>query len=156
MNQENWQGINIKGGNNTINNPQFHLPPKPITPSKSIPYQGTPHFVGRQWELASLHQTLQKWDRVAISAVAGMGGVGKTELAIKCSLSSRRLPWWDLLAICQRRESGRTDFAICPAIPETRSTAAGLARKSPRSRPTGSLVLATVATPTRAGVGGVG
>ncbi|HAX79255.1 MAG TPA: tetratricopeptide repeat protein [Cyanobacteria bacterium UBA11372] len=47
-----------------------------------MPY-GTRHFVGRQQELAQLHQTLQNSHRVAISAVAGMGGVGKTELAIK-------------------------------------------------------------------------
>ncbi|MFB2973992.1 tetratricopeptide repeat protein [Aerosakkonema sp. BLCC-F183] len=33
--------------------------------------------------MQTLHQELQKSDRVVISAVAGMGGVGKTELAIK-------------------------------------------------------------------------
>jgi tetratricopeptide (TPR) repeat protein len=37
--------------------------------------------VGRQQELAALHEKLQKPGTVAISAIAGMGGVGKTELA---------------------------------------------------------------------------
>ncbi|BAY32777.1 putative kinesin light chain [Nostoc carneum NIES-2107] len=43
-----------------------------------IPYRGSVHFVGRETELTMLHQELQRGDYVAI---AGMGGVGKTELA---------------------------------------------------------------------------
>ncbi|MEH2461950.1 tetratricopeptide repeat protein [Nostoc sp.] len=38
-------------------------------------------FVGREAELEKLHQKLQTSRQVAIVAVAGMGGVGKTELA---------------------------------------------------------------------------
>ncbi|MFM5947353.1 MAG: NB-ARC domain-containing protein, partial [Dolichospermum sp.] len=38
------------------------------------------HFVGRETELITLHEDLQRGDYVAIS---GMGGLGKTELAIQ-------------------------------------------------------------------------
>jgi tetratricopeptide (TPR) repeat protein len=60
-------------------------------------------FFGRNRALEDLHQYLQQGRQVAITAVAGMGGVGKTELAIQyaqlhletftggmCWLSSRR------------------------------------------------------------------
>lgn len=43
--------------------------------------QGSANFVGRQYELTKLREKLQKPGTVAISAVSGMGGVGKTELA---------------------------------------------------------------------------
>ncbi len=49
-----------------------------LSPTKYIPYRGSVHFVGRERELAMVHQELQGGDYVAI---AGMGGVGKTELA---------------------------------------------------------------------------
>ncbi|NEU76267.1 tetratricopeptide repeat protein [Hassallia byssoidea VB512170] len=51
---------------------------KQLHPTKYIPYRGSVHFVGREQELAMLHEELQRRDYVAI---AGMGGVGKTELA---------------------------------------------------------------------------
>ncbi|MEH2328295.1 tetratricopeptide repeat protein [Nostoc sp.] len=51
---------------------------KQLTPTKYIPYRGSVHFVGRETELTTLHEELQRKDYVAI---AGMGGVGKTELA---------------------------------------------------------------------------
>jgi hypothetical protein len=49
----------------------------------SIPYTGVLKFVGRKKELTDLHEQLQQPRTLVISAVAGMGGVGKTELAIK-------------------------------------------------------------------------
>nr|MBW4689151.1 tetratricopeptide repeat protein [Komarekiella atlantica HA4396-MV6] len=51
---------------------------KQLIPTKYIPYRGSVHFVGRETELTMLHEDLQRKDYVAI---AGMGGVGKTELA---------------------------------------------------------------------------
>jgi len=42
--------------------------------------------VGRDKTLSSLHQKLQEKERVAICAIAGMGGIGKTELALQYSL----------------------------------------------------------------------
>ncbi|MFM6528327.1 MAG: hypothetical protein ACKPIB_08525, partial [Dolichospermum sp.] len=51
-----------------------------LNPTKYIPYGGSVHFVGRETELITLHEDLQRGDYVAIS---GMGGLGKTELAIQ-------------------------------------------------------------------------
>ncbi|BAY47940.1 NB-ARC domain-containing protein [Scytonema sp. HK-05] len=44
----------------------------------AVPFE---KFVGREAELQNLHSSLQTSRQVAIVAVAGMGGVGKTELA---------------------------------------------------------------------------
>ena len=52
----------------------------------NIIQRGTPYFVGRDSQLEQLHQELQKTDRLAICAIAGMGGVGKTELALQYAL----------------------------------------------------------------------
>jgi tetratricopeptide (TPR) repeat protein len=42
-----------------------------------------PYFVGREEELKSLHGFLSDGESVAISAVSGMGGIGKSELALQ-------------------------------------------------------------------------
>jgi hypothetical protein len=44
---------------------------------------GVAKFIGREPELERLHTQLQQGNLVSISAVEGMGGVGKTELAIQ-------------------------------------------------------------------------
>ncbi len=49
---------------------------------QNLPYLGNVSFVGREAELKALHQQL---GTVAISAIAGMGGIGKTELALQYS-----------------------------------------------------------------------
>ena len=62
-----------------------HLPPPPPptgTPS-NLPRNAAATFVGRADELDQLHQQLQANQPVAISAIAGMGGIGKSELALQ-------------------------------------------------------------------------
>ncbi|WP_271252761.1 FxSxx-COOH system tetratricopeptide repeat protein [Pseudanabaena sp. Chao 1811] len=44
---------------------------------------GSPNFVGREDELAEIHAKLQEGQGVIVCAVEGMGGVGKTELALQ-------------------------------------------------------------------------
>jgi tetratricopeptide (TPR) repeat protein len=46
-----------------------------------LPYSGVTRFVGRDKDLEGLHQQLQTESTIAISAISGMGGIGKTELA---------------------------------------------------------------------------
>ncbi|UXE62762.1 MAG: tetratricopeptide repeat protein [Woronichinia naegeliana WA131] len=47
-----------------------------------LPVQN-PNFVGRQTDLNTLHDRLQETKRLAITAVSGMGGIGKTALALQ-------------------------------------------------------------------------
>lgn len=56
---------------------------QPKDSPNNLPRSGVAKFVGRDAELEQLHSQLQKGELVAISAIAGMGGVGKTELAIQ-------------------------------------------------------------------------
>ncbi len=66
-----------------INQPEsFH----PTGIPHNIPSSGTIKFVGRSEELERLHQMLQQNNQVVIAAIAGMGGVGKTELATQYAL----------------------------------------------------------------------
>ncbi|MGA9377546.1 MAG: tetratricopeptide repeat protein [Phormidium sp.] len=50
---------------------------------ENIPKSNSIAFVGRDKQLTELHQLLQKNSQVVIAAINGMGGVGKTELAIQ-------------------------------------------------------------------------
>lgn len=49
----------------------------------NLPHGGASEFVGRDQALVDLHQLLLREGRVAVAAVWGMGGIGKTELAIR-------------------------------------------------------------------------
>ncbi|MDJ0903122.1 MAG: tetratricopeptide repeat protein [Xenococcus sp. MO_188.B8] len=51
------------------------------SPPRYVPYKGVKNFVGRQDQMKMLHEKLQQSNTIAISAITGMGGVGKTELA---------------------------------------------------------------------------
>ncbi|WP_442947006.1 tetratricopeptide repeat protein [Nostoc sp. UHCC 0870] len=46
-------------------------------------------FVGRDEELQELHELLQENNQVAIAAILGMGGLGKTELALQYAMTQR-------------------------------------------------------------------
>ncbi|MBW4594541.1 MAG: tetratricopeptide repeat protein [Brasilonema angustatum HA4187-MV1] len=75
---------NISQVYQTVNN--LSKIPKPTGFPQNIPPSNTDKFIGRSRELERLHQQLQRNNEVVIAAVEGMGGVGKTELAIQYSL----------------------------------------------------------------------
>ncbi|AOX04305.1 tetratricopeptide repeat protein [Moorena producens PAL-8-15-08-1] len=54
---------------------------------QNLPHTHVSKFVGRESELETLHQGLQQRERVVISAISGMGGIGKTELALQYALN---------------------------------------------------------------------
>ena len=60
-------------------------PPSNRQPScpNNLPRSGTVKFVGRESELTTLHTHLYQGDRTTIKAIQGMGGIGKTELALQ-------------------------------------------------------------------------
>lgn len=56
--------------------------PQPAAPSTNLPYRRNPHFVGRVETLLQLCEALEQPDHQPV-ALVGMGGQGKTQLAIE-------------------------------------------------------------------------
>jgi tetratricopeptide (TPR) repeat protein len=79
-----------------------HAPPAPSVKGTDaiwhVPFDGSPHFTGRDQILASLHASLRKTDPLSrTQALVGMAGVGKTQIALEYALRHRRdypLVWW--------------------------------------------------------------
>ena len=92
MNNENTErNIDTNGGNyneyiqgNYIqgNYIQIDTIPRPTGFPQNIPRSSTEKFVGRKQELLLLEEQLQNEDQVTIAHLEGMGGIGKTELAL--------------------------------------------------------------------------
>ena len=58
---------------------------------ENLPRSGVVQFVGREAELSQLHQQLQTSQQSSVLAISGMGGVGKTELALQCAHAYKHL-----------------------------------------------------------------
>jgi tetratricopeptide (TPR) repeat protein len=73
---------------------------KPLGKINNIPHPHNPNFTGRVDLLEKLHQILAAGERAAFtqtSAITGLGGVGKTQLALEYSYSHAddyRVVWW--------------------------------------------------------------
>lgn len=72
----------IAGSHNNVNINNLPEPKLVLTGQKSnVPGGGSQTFVGREEALKDLYNRLSQGGAVAITAIRGMGGIGKTELA---------------------------------------------------------------------------
>jgi len=88
VNQTGFKDVSV-GGNLTANLDQsvnktvIHQAPKMNPPIPDNVPIASANFVGREKELAEIHKKLQAGQRVSVCAVEGMGGLGKSELALQ-------------------------------------------------------------------------
>jgi tetratricopeptide (TPR) repeat protein len=75
-------------GDITINEPL--PPPSPTGIPSNLPQHPSLTFRGREDDWDKLHNALQQTEGVAITALQGMGGVGKTELALQYATAKLR------------------------------------------------------------------
>jgi hypothetical protein len=80
-------GDNVAGDKHVHNYP---VQTKEFKWHSPIPYKGSANFVGRDDKLKELHESLQTSNNVAISSVSGMGGIGKTELAVQYAIKHKK------------------------------------------------------------------
>ena len=66
-----------------LNDLSVPVSPTPTLPPQNIPRSGALAFIGRDQDLTRIHQTFQQQEQMAVYAISGMGGIGKTEIAIQ-------------------------------------------------------------------------
>jgi TIR domain len=87
-----------------------------MTVPQNLPFSGVTKFVGRDDDLIRLHELLQLGEQVAIASIQGMGGIGKTELALQYALYSLQpidLSRRRLLAGGKGTANRDADFDLC-------------------------------------------
>ncbi|QKD83502.1 hypothetical protein HPC62_16010 [Thermoleptolyngbya sichuanensis A183] len=85
--------VEVKGGTVYIGDIEIYPPLPPPSPTgipSNLPQHPSQSFRGREDDWARLHAALQQTERVAITALHGMGGVGKTELALQYATAKLR------------------------------------------------------------------
>ncbi len=82
--QTDENNTNFYGGKHTHNYPP--TPDAIVGVPQNLPFSGTAKFVGRDEVLKQVQAELLAGSRLAITAIQGMGGVGKTELALQYAL----------------------------------------------------------------------
>src|SRR6266498_658739 len=80
-----------------------------------------PYFVGREEELKTILQSLQPNSRTFIVGIEGVGGVGKSALAIEVGYRSIENDLFDTVIWISAKESILTLHGIEPVIPEAKS-----------------------------------
>jgi NB-ARC domain len=78
------------GGNMTIGDINISTNTRPDAPPFQLRRDGTKNFVGRDGEIEQLDEQLYQAGTLAITAIEGMGGIGKTELALQYAINARR------------------------------------------------------------------
>lgn len=71
--------------------------PGALPPVWNVPHQPNPHFVGRAALLAAVHEALTSTQAAALTAIHGLGGVGKTQLATEYAYqraAEYEIVWW--------------------------------------------------------------
>jgi len=69
----------------------------PVGRITNVPYLRNPNFIGRERLLEDLHNSLTSGKHFVIVAVIGLGGVGKTQLALEYSyrhMEDYKVIWW--------------------------------------------------------------
>jgi hypothetical protein len=71
--------------------------PGALPPVWNVPHGENPHFVGRDQLLDQIHETLSAGRAAALTAIHGLGGVGKTQLAAHYAHRRKgdyQIVWW--------------------------------------------------------------
>jgi tetratricopeptide (TPR) repeat protein/predicted Ser/Thr protein kinase len=73
-------------------------PSGPLPPIWNVPHRRNPNFIGRGELLAAIESTLAGEGQTALTqAIVGLGGIGKTQLALECSYrraGDYQVVWW--------------------------------------------------------------